>query len=557
MKDRYRKLVSAYLLATILSFAGLTVAAKYLISHFEERDISWPQALLYVVETMTTVGYGSLLPFNHWVTLIFTSVVILIGFTLIFVGLSGAAAHYLSEHFQERPPAAAPPDISDHIIICDYNPLVESLTQELGRLAIPFVIVETDRELVNELTRRGVTCILGEPGETETLQAARIGHARALVADHSDAENASIVLTARGISDLEIYATAEHFQNGKYLQLAGATQVISPKRVLGENLAHWVISSTPDELIKLAARIGGLGVTQLTLSPGSALAGSSLRELKLREKTGVSVIGYWYRGSFRLVPSPDEKLPSNSALVLVGTHDQFENLLAFANSTGRPVRSSPGPSLIAGYGDVGRRVAQVLEENGVDVSIITNSAGATAYPTIRGDATDESILMQADIAGASTYIVALDQDSNAVFTTLIARQLNPELRIVARANSQGAVADLYRAGADHVLSVSEVGGSMLAKLLLPESAPEVTAKIAFGKLEVRKPLSDKTIAGARLSSDSGCLAVALIREGNPVINPNPATVLRPGDELVLCGPARCLAHCGCQEVFGPDPRGVS
>ncbi len=556
MEERYRKLLTIYLSATFLSILGLTVASKFIFDYFEGRNLAWWQALLYVVETMTTVGYGSLLPFTHPATVVFTSVVVLFGFGLIFVGLAWVAAHYLGEHFQERPPTAAPSRISNHIIICDYNPLVESLIEELEHLGVPFVIVETDRDLVNELNRRGLTCIYGKPGEAATLEAARIKEARALVADHSDAENASIVLTARAISDIEIYATAEHSRNAKYLSLAGATQVVSPKHVLGENLARWVLSPMTYELIGLTQIIDGLQLCRLPVSPGSSLAGKSLKDLRLREKTGVTAIGYWYRGHFRLIPSPDEKLPVNSVLIVIGTDAQLMDLHANTNTSGRLVRTSHGPCLISGFGDVGQRVAETLEEAKVGLTVISNGDGSPGHPTVIGDATDEAVLISAGIAEASSYVVAVDQDANAIFSTLIARQLNPNLRIVARANSKGAVPDLYQAGADHVLSVSEVGGSILAKLLLPKTQVEVSGQIAFGKLEVMGSLGDKTIAKARISSESGCLVVALIRDGQPVVNPDPAIRLRPGDELILCGPGPALQNCGCQEVLASPARSV-
>ncbi|KPN31906.1 voltage-gated potassium channel [Halolamina pelagica] len=87
---------------------------------------------------------------------------------------------------------------------------------------------------------------------------------------------------------------------------------------------------------------------------------------------------------------------------------------------------------------------------------------------IVGDVTDPITLEEADVASSEAIVLALSDDTTALFAALVARQVAPETGIIARANEDDSTPKLYRAGAKYVLSLPTVSGRMLASKLLDE-----------------------------------------------------------------------------------------
>ena len=92
--------------------------------------------------------------------------------------------------------------------------------------------------------------------------------------------------------------------------------------------------------------------------------------------------------------------------------------------------------------------------------------------TVVGDATLDENLRESGILKARGLLSFLSEDTDNVFVCLSARDLNPDLTIVARALEEGSMEKLYRAGADHVVSPNVSGAIRMASLLL---CPEVVS----------------------------------------------------------------------------------
>ena len=86
-----------------------------------------------------------------------------------------------------------------------------------------------------------------------------------------------------------------------------------------------------------------------------------------------------------------------------------------------------------------------------------------------GNAEDEGVLKKARIEEARFCIVALNDDYVNIFTTLMVRNLNPVIRILARANEPATVEKLYRAGADYVALLPMIGGQTIARIILADT----------------------------------------------------------------------------------------
>lgn len=128
--------------------------------------------------------------------------------------------------------------------------------------------------------------------------------------------------------------------------------------------------------------------------------------------------------------------------------------------------------ILCGCGAIGREIVQEFHAEGVPYVVVDASAERAEIPReidvplVIGDATSDDVLLQAGIERAKGLVSALHDDPQNVFVTLTARQLNPNLQIVARASEEGTESKLLRAGANRVISPFEIAGRRMAATVL-------------------------------------------------------------------------------------------
>jgi voltage-gated potassium channel len=218
----------------------------------------------------------------------------------------------------------------------------------------------------------------------------------------------------------------------------------------------------------------------------------------------------------------------------------------------RRIDSLSGHVIVCGFGRVGCRIAQVLTTRELDLVVIDVSddqcaqAARDGFLTVQGDSTEDDILKTAGIERASTLVVSLASDADAISTVLSARVLHPELRIVARANAESSEAKLERAGVDHIVNPLSQGAQRMAAFAQqPAVADFLDVVVHDGSLEyqleevrvpLRSPLTGTTLGEAHLRARTGALVLALRKpDGSFVSNPGPGVVLEPNVTLIAIG----------------------
>lgn len=133
--------------------------------------------------------------------------------------------------------------------------------------------------------------------------------------------------------------------------------------------------------------------------------------------------------------------------------------------------------LVCGYGDVGRTITQELQLGNEDIVIIDQNIDPLQgegidLPFVVGDATKEEILENAKINKARGLFAALPGDSDNILLTLSAKDINPEIRIIAKAETNERAKHLRRAGAEAIVLPEKEGGIRRAGSFLH---PEITS----------------------------------------------------------------------------------
>ena len=232
-------------------------------------------------------------------------------------------------------------------------------------------------------------------------------------------------------------------------------------------------------------------------------------------------------------------------------------------------------TVLAGWGDVGRRLARVLDGSGVPFVVVTLSpdgaaeAEALGLPVLRGDYARRHVLEAAGLSRAKMLVVADDAPAAAHRVVSVARALSPTLRVVATAPTARDAADLVAAGADRAVAAElEVVVGLFddvlrryqvepAEVLRHEEALRRGSYRAFDGTVMDRPavrceldadcFSTRTVtvrpgaaaAGRTLASldlDRRLLHVVEIeRAGETTREPGGAATLEPGDVALIAG----------------------
>ncbi|MDH3255708.1 MAG: NAD-binding protein [Acidobacteriota bacterium] len=526
MRSQRRLLLLLAALPLLILISALLYMGGMAILEQEPRTF-W-ESLGFAAETLSTTGYGSDTRWSNPVMVAFVVILQFVGVFLVFLIFPIYLIPFLEERFESRLPKMAPA-VDDHVVIYRYGPAVATLIDELEGAGVAAVIVEEDSTEARRQLEKGRTVFLSRLDDG-ALEKARLGTARALVANGSDDENAAVILAARQVGfSGDIVAVVEEPYHRKPMMLAGATAVYTPRHILGAALAARA-SERISPIVEGAQLLGRkLIVSEIRIREGSELAGLTLGETELGRRTGVSVLGQWVEGRLVANVQSDMELRVGGILVVAGSLESIERFGDLC--AGAPFRRS-GTFVLAGYGEVGRKVAELLRQVGERVQVIDREAGEGV--DVVGDILDHRVLEGSELGDAQAAILAVDSDSATLFATVILKEFTPEVPVVARVNQAQNVERIHRAGADFALSVSQVAGQILATRLLGQEAITVDPRLKVMKL-VSAGLVGGHPAELRIREQTGVSVVAAERGDELILEFDSDFRFRSDDIVYICG----------------------
>ncbi|MXR41595.1 potassium channel protein [Halobaculum sp. WSA2] len=263
--------------------------------------------------------------------------------------------------------------------------------------------------------------------------------------------------------------------------------------VLNRRLFATEVDLSPTQWASLAALIGSLGYsTAGAFALGDQFNGvSTITDAVYFSVVTASTVGYG-----DVTPAtPLAKWFAMSALVL--------NVAAFAialgvlitpaiearltNALGRMTDTDidllTDHVIVLGYGELTEPIVDELTAADVEFLVITpDEAAARALHegedvrVLTADPSDEEPLERANVATARAVVAATNNDAEDALAILTARQLNPDVTIVAGATGRENVNKLKRAGADTVISPATIGGHLLVTSALGGEDSEAVAR---------------------------------------------------------------------------------
>ena len=274
-----------------------------------------------------------------------------------------------------------------------------------------------------------------------------------------------------------------------------------------------------------------LELAEVSIQHGSRLAGTTLADSRIRERSGVNVIGVWLRGEFDASPSPETTLLAGTVLLVSGRSSQLERLVELTQSSVR--QFGVGDTVVVGYGTVGQTVASELED--ADISYTVVDEVDRDGVDIVGDATEPETLTAAGVEDAQTVVLALPDDTTTEFATLVVRDLAPDTEILTRVEQDANISKTYRAGADYVLSLSTVTGRMSASYLLEDrDVLSLNQQVVVIRTSV-PALAGQTLRDANIREQTDCTVIAIRRGDDVITDIGPDTEITDDDELIIVG----------------------
>jgi Trk K+ transport system NAD-binding subunit len=535
--------VLIYFILFALLILIYTIIFHRLYPLLEGTPVDWSQSFLFVIQTITTTG--SLLTIHSDTMILFSSVMMLSGVIMIFMVIPLILTPYLVAMLRSGPARRTPHALFHHTVIIGNGELSRALVESLSLSDKEVLLVEEDETAARELALkhwRRAFVIWGDYDDPQTWEQAWIRNADFVIVCENERTTASIILGIRGLTSARIISIVDKISFDRYLRYAGAEYVLSPKQVTGRILArHAVLNPGGDTepaipgLDRLTINSDefpekNLRLIHIPVMPESKAVGKRLGELNLYGQYGLLVPFIWKAGRFVSRPEPSEVIDITTSFFLFGRADAIRRAV---HEELEVDKERIGHAVIAGFGDVGSAAYTEMVASGISCVVVDSKK--YDVNEVVGNAEDEEILREARIGEARFCIVALNDDDVNIFTTLMARNLSPDIRILARANEPASVEKLYRAGADYVALLPRIGGQTVGRIVLADTVT-VLIDLPDGEMVVLKQIrhpTDQTVGS--VMGKSGVRFLGIEAPDRVMVSPPGTEILHEGDSVIVAG----------------------
>ncbi len=321
-----RRLAQSLWLLTVVSVAG--AVGFHLLDHAR-----WLDGFYYAITTL--VGFRDAQPVRPGLK-IFTMVYLIAGLVVVGMAFSNLLALLLEGdlkgYFLERRMQRRLNALKDHIIVCGFGKTGFQAAWELKQVGVPFVLIEKDESKSHNARFEGELFLVGNAMDEVMLERAGITRARGLITTlQTDADNVLVTLTARQMNPaLSIVARSTKLGTENKLKAAGADHIVSPYEIGGRRMASLLL--TPDLLnyvdVILDKKQMEMAIEHILVRPESFLVGKTMREVRLRDRTGALIVGINRpMEGLRFNPTGAEVFEAGDVLLAMGSHESLDALV--------------------------------------------------------------------------------------------------------------------------------------------------------------------------------------------------------------------------------------
>lgn len=324
-------------LLVFVVFAG--ALGYHLLAHTNILD-----SFYMAITTLFTVGFRELGDVTR-ATKLFTIFYLITGLGTATYAISNLTALIvegdLKGYLRERRMEKRLDKLSNHVIVCGFGKMGFQAAWELKQAHLPFVIVEKNPTKGQTNPRfEGEIFLYGDAMDELVLERAGIARARGLItALPTDADNVLVTLTAKQMApQVTVVARAAQLGTESKLKAAGCDHIVSPYEIAGRRMASLLL--TPDLMnyvdVVLDQKPMEMALEHILVNPQSSMVGRSMREVRLRDRTGALIVGIHRGGEgLRFNPKGDERFEAGDVLLGMGDHQCLDALVRLARGEDR------------------------------------------------------------------------------------------------------------------------------------------------------------------------------------------------------------------------------
>lgn len=225
----------------------------------------------------------------------------------------------------------------------------------------------------------------------------------------------------------------------------------------------------------------------------------------------------------------------------------------------KEIRNLKDHYIVCGFGRMGSYISRELRNASVSYIIIEKDERLREklerenYLYLYGNASEDEVLIEAGVKKARGLVAVVASDADNVYITLTARQLNPNLFILARSTNESSERKLQQAGANKVISPYQMGAVRMVQAILRPAVVDFIEIAFHGKsMELQceeflvKPNSSlvgSSLQEAEIRKNLGVIIVAIKgTSGKMVFNPSRDVRINAGDTLITLGEKKDLVR---------------
>jgi len=294
---------------------------------------SFTDSLFMMATSITTVGYGEVHPLSA-VGRIFSIGLIFVGLGSIYylfgTGVGLIFEGHLNRRWEHRRMEKRIDSLDGHYIICGFGRVGQQVAETLVRQKQPFVIVDIDPTVIESVLIDHPLLVVGNATEDATLARAGIERAGGLItAVATDADNVFVTLSARALRPgMPIVARANHDDVIPKLRRAGATQVVSPYAMAGQQMA--LLAARPATVNFVETLLGGIDVDlileDVRIERGSLIVGMPSSDARRQLAKGAVFLAVKRDGRVLAPPPIEHQFQAEDVIAAVGTAEQLRAL---------------------------------------------------------------------------------------------------------------------------------------------------------------------------------------------------------------------------------------
>lgn len=494
----------------------------------ENREFNWISGLYWTIASITTVGYGDIV-FNSIMGQLFSIIVMITGIVFLLIIIPFTIVRLFQS--TSRAPREVSTHFKGHVILTNYDSITRVLINLLNNYKIPYVLIIPDIDQALNLMDHGFKVLYGSINDPLTYTKVNIELAKMVVSTSRDTINTTVIYAVRTISDdIPIVALADNDFSKEILTFAGCNQVLTLNEIMGMSFANRVIGG--DAFAHVIDTIDDIHIAE-AMTTGTPMVERTIKDVRLRDLCGVTIVGIWQNGKFKSVTS-DTIISNKSILVIAGSKDQidmYNQIFCIYNVTSKPV-------IVIGAGKVGTIMGNTLRERDYNFKIIEKSAALVRNGEnyILGNAMDQKTLIEAGIKETPVIAITTHNDETNLYIATICRHLNPDAQIICRATDQKFIQLLNKAGCEFVISYASLGASSILNTIHTSSIATVADGVDVIKVKSPKHLVGKKIADTKIGEEFGCNIIGLKTNNETEINPSPDSIVKADSEIIIIGP---------------------